>query len=47
MTATNNRGYAFYRCQHNASPDCTARATIAAERVEEHVVGKLNAPGAS
>ncbi len=43
MTATNNRGYAFYRCQHNASPDCTARATIAADRVEEFVVGKLRA----
>lgn len=41
MTATNNRGYAFYRCQHNASPDCGARATIAAGRVEELVIGKL------
>lgn len=43
MTATSNRGYAFYRCQHNASPDCTARATIAAERVEELVVDQLKA----
>jgi hypothetical protein len=43
MTATNNRGYPFYRCQHNASPDCAARATIAAERVEDLVVSKLKA----
>jgi hypothetical protein len=43
MTATNNRGYAFYRCQHNASPDCAARATIAADRVEELVVSELKA----
>ena len=43
MSATNNRGHASYRCQHNASPDCTARATVAAERVEELVVGKLKA----
>jgi DNA invertase Pin-like site-specific DNA recombinase len=43
MTATNNRGYAFYRCQHNASPDCAARATIAADRVEQLVVSKLKA----
>jgi hypothetical protein len=43
MTATNNRGYPFYRCQHNASPDCAARATIAADRVEDLVIGKLKA----
>lgn len=43
MTATNNRGYAFYRCQHNASPDCSARATISAERVEQLVVETLQA----
>jgi hypothetical protein len=43
MTATNVRGYPFYRCQHNASPDSMARATVAADRVEELVVGKLKA----
>ena len=41
MTATNNRGFAFYRCQHNASPDCAARATVSAERVEDMVVAAL------
>ena len=43
MTATNNRGFAFYRCQRSASPDCPARATVAAERVEEMVVARLQA----
>jgi DNA invertase Pin-like site-specific DNA recombinase len=43
MTATNNRGFAFYRCQHNASPDCQARATVSAERVEALVVERLKA----
>lgn len=43
MTATNSHGYPFYRCQHNASPDCPARATVAAERVEQLVVSKLKA----
>lgn len=43
MTATRSHGYAFYRCQHNASPDCKARATVAADRVEQLVVAKLKA----
>lgn len=43
MTATGSNGHPFYRCQHNASPDCTARATVAAERVEELVVNELKA----
>jgi hypothetical protein len=43
LTATNSNGHPFYRCQHNASPDCTARATVAAERVEALVVDKLKA----
>ena len=43
MTATTSNGHAFYRCQHNASPNCTARATISAERVEALVVAKLKA----
>jgi hypothetical protein len=43
MTATSSNGHAFYRCQHNASPDCPARATVSAERVEALVVAKLKA----
>jgi hypothetical protein len=43
MSATNAHGYASYRCQHNASPDCTARATVAAHRVEQVVIDKLKA----
>ena len=43
MSATKNHGYPSYRCQHNASPDCTARATVSAERVEELVVAQLKA----
>jgi hypothetical protein len=43
MSATNAHGYASYRCQHNASPDCPERATIAAERVEKLVVAALKA----
>src|SRR5262249_37805982 len=43
MSATNNRGEPYYRCQHNASPHCPARASVAAERVEELVVAELKA----
>jgi DNA invertase Pin-like site-specific DNA recombinase len=43
MSATNAHGYGSYRCQHNASPNCTARATIAADRVEQVVIDKLKA----
>jgi hypothetical protein len=43
MSATNAHGYPSYRCQHNASPDCTARATIAADRVEQVVIDALKA----
>lgn len=43
MTATNTRGHAFYRCKTSATLDCTARATIAAERVEGLVVSQLKA----
>jgi hypothetical protein len=43
MSATNAHGYASYRCQHNASPDCPQRATVAAERVEAVVIEKLKA----
>jgi hypothetical protein len=43
MTATSSNGHPFYRCQHSASPNCTARATVAAERVEELAVARLKA----
>jgi hypothetical protein len=43
MSATNAHGYPSYRCQHNASPDCPERATVAADRVEQVVIDALKA----
>jgi Recombinase zinc beta ribbon domain/Resolvase, N terminal domain/Recombinase len=42
MSSSSGGGYNYYRCQHSSSPDCPARASIMAERVEDLVVARLH-----
>lgn len=42
MSLSLGKDYPSYRCQHSSSPDCEARATVAAQRVEDLVAAKLH-----